>query len=115
MKKAVKKVSIRIITPQFERTPNMPDPTKPPRTKGEWAALRKNTPVELRAMGCAVWAAEKGSTLMLFPGEWCDSIPEGFELESISKRVFRFEKKKADRDIRFGCLAYGIRVKGEIE
>lgn len=47
--------------------------------------------------------------VILFPGEWFDIIPEGFEVTDINGLTYRHNKETADDDIRYGCLAYGIR------
>lgn len=46
--------------------------------------------------------------ILLIPGEWYNSIPEGFELIDICGHKELFKKGETDNDIRFGCLAYGI-------
>ena len=49
--------------------------------------------------------------LWLFPLYLVPLIPEGLEVMSISGNKFKYEKDKADNDIRFGCVAYGIEIK----
>ena len=49
--------------------------------------------------------------LWLFPLYLVPLIPEGLEVMSISGDKFKYEKDKADNDIRFGCVAYGIEIK----
>ena len=49
--------------------------------------------------------------IYLIPGEWYNSIPEGFQITTISGRIETFQKGITDNDTRFGCLAYGIRRK----
>ncbi len=63
-------------------------------------------------MGMACWEQRPSdkTALMLLPGEWYAHIPDGFEIESISGKKTTFRPGKSDRDIRFGCLAYGVRV-----
>ena len=51
------------------------------------------------------------SDLYLFPLYLVPIIPEGLEVVSISGKKYRYEKEKADNDIRFGCVAYGIEIK----
>lgn len=51
--------------------------------------------------------------VLLFPGEWFDLIPEGFKTTGLYGEETVWEKAKADDDIRFGCLAYGIRRTNE--
>lgn len=47
--------------------------------------------------------------IWLFPKEWYDLIPEGFQATGLFGQSFPFEKSKTDNDTRFGCLGYGIR------
>lgn len=101
---------IEIITPQFERPKGVPEPASPP---DDWNALRSMNKDELKKLGLGVWGEDPdGTTLMLLPGEWHAHIPEGFVLECINggKKVVA-GRDYIDNDIRFGCLAYGIRVK----
>jgi hypothetical protein len=51
---------------------------------------------------------EYGPMLWLFPGEWYEHIPEGFEVVTLRFQRERFTRRETDNDIRFGCLAYGI-------
>lgn len=46
--------------------------------------------------------------IWLLPAEWYNSIPDEFELVSLSGEKHLFKKGKTDDDRRFGCLAYGI-------
>lgn len=100
---------ITILTPQFERTKDMPPPTGVP---SDWDALRLFSQADLKSMGCGVWnhPDERGLVLMLFPGEWYRAIPAGYEIVDINGHREPFEPGVTDDDIRFGCLAYGIEV-----
>lgn len=51
----------------------------------------------------------KDEDVILFPGEWFDIIPNGFEATSLWGETVIFNPEKADDDIRFGCIPYGIR------
>lgn len=46
--------------------------------------------------------------ILLFPGEWYNIIPDGFEIIGLNGEKYPFQKGKSDDDIRFGCLPYGI-------
>lgn len=59
-----------------------------------------DNPIEQQDFNEEVW---------LIPGEWYNVIPEGFPLTCITGRVEPFKSGETDDDIRFGCLAYGIR------
>lgn len=69
----------------------------------------------LHELGCRKWSDsdKDGYVLMLFPGEWFSSIPTGFKITGIMGREISFHPLKESDDIRFGCLAYGIRVKAD--
>ena len=54
---------------------------------------------------------EEQPNFWLFPLYLVPIIPEGLEVMSISGDKFKYEKDKADNDIRFGCVAYGIEIK----
>ena len=116
---------VHVTTPQFERTPDMATPASPPETREDWDALRTMTVSALKEMGLQAWNEpdKEGKVLMLFPGEWYPHIPKGLLIEDINTPVeedpnpFRlrhapeyFEPGVTDNDIRFGCLAYGVRV-----
>lgn len=46
--------------------------------------------------------------IILIPGEWYNSIPEGYKVHGLWSEEFEFEKGETDNDIRFGCLSFGI-------
>lgn len=97
---------VLVRTPQFTRTPNMPDPAAAP---AGWAAFTKLYDLnvaQLKALGCGNW----DGGLFLFPSEWYAHIPAGFPVEDINGNVEPFEPGKSDDDIRFGCLPYGVRI-----
>ena len=99
--------TIEIVTPQFERTgsvvPSLPD---------MWEQLRSLSVDTLRSIGCGIWDEPDatGRALMLFPKEWYDHIPEGFEVDGIDGERETFKRGGTDDDYRFGCLAYGVKV-----
>lgn len=45
--------------------------------------------------------------ILLFPHEWFNVIPEGFEVIGLWGEKYKFSKELS-KDRRFGCLAYGI-------
>ena len=53
---------------------------------------------------------EEQPNLWLFPLWLVPIIPEGLEVTDISGNKYKYEKDKADNDIRFGCVAYGIEI-----
>jgi hypothetical protein len=54
---------------------------------------------------------EHDEDIILFPGEWYSLIPDGFKCTSLYGEECTFIKGKSDDDIRFGCIAYGVRRK----
>lgn len=119
---------IEIMTPQFERDWPL-EIDFIPKDEAELKVLIESTPQKvLLRMGVCIWATfesekedrDKGESMVgeqylkpgeihyLLPGEWYDSIPEGFELIDIGGEKEIFQKGKTDNDIRFGCLAYGF-------
>lgn len=97
-------------TPTFHRPAYAPAPAAPP---ADFEALRDLDSNALRELGCLVWSEpdQNGTVLVLLPGEWYRSIPDGTELESISHCAVQFRRGMTSSHIRFGCLAYGLRVK----
>ena len=70
----------------------------------------KLTIEEAKVLRFKRWSEEQPN-LWLFPLWLVPIIPEGLEVISISGKKYRYEKEKADNDIRFGCVAYGIEIK----
>lgn len=67
--------------------------------------LTREEAVELRF---CKWDEE--SDLYLFPLWLVPLIPEGFMVISISGEEFPFDSTTTDTDIRFGCVAFGLRL-----
>ena len=59
---------------------------------------------------CPSELLKKDKMVILFPGEWYNIIPEGFEVTGLYGETYKFEKESSDDDIRFGCLPYGIKM-----
>lgn len=53
---------------------------------------------------------ENTRNLMLIPLYLFEQIPEGQQLYYIDGEAFLFNKEEADNDIRYGCLAYGVKA-----
>jgi hypothetical protein len=101
---------VNVIFPQFDRT-DCKAISPPPDNTG-WLDTLKTAPVEiLRDLGLQLWSDE--SNLWLFPAEWYDYIPDGYEVVDISDNTEKFQKGVTDDDRRFGALAFGIIAKGE--
>lgn len=60
----------------------------------------------LKAYGLKPWDEEQN--VWLFPEEWYNNIPEGFEVITITDRVIEFDRSEESSDGRFGALAFGI-------
>jgi hypothetical protein len=52
---------------------------------------------------------EKDEDILMIPGEWYNSIPDGFIVTGVFGESYSFKKGESDDEIRFGCLPYGIR------
>ena len=70
----------------------------------------KLTVEEAKELRVKRWSDEQPN-LWLFPLYLVPIIPEGLEITSIGGNKYKYEKDKADNDIRFGCVAYGIEIK----
>ena len=53
---------------------------------------------------------ENTRNLMLIPLYLFEQIPEGQQLYTIGGEAFCFNRQEADKDTRFGCLAYGVKA-----
>lgn len=101
--------TLEIVTPQFERT----DGRKPVLSVDDWEGLRRQSVEMLKELGCCPWERrDDGTTLMLFPKEWYDLIPDGFVVTDINYNDEPFKHNETDDDIRFGMLAYGVLAEG---
>lgn len=80
-------------------------PDAPTNAKG-WAELARMTPAMAKRFGLGNW----DGGLFLFPGAWADSIPKATKVEAIDGEKTTWGKVKADRDTRFGFMAYGVRL-----
>ena len=49
--------------------------------------------------------------IYLFPLWLVPIIPDGLEVTSISGVAYEYHASETDNDIRFGCVAYGIKIK----
>ncbi len=97
---------VGVILPQFERTDNRAVSIAP--KDAEWLDVLKGAPFSiLRDLGLQCW----DESLWLFPAEWYDYIPEGYEVVDINLKIEKFIKGETDDDRRYGTLAYGILAK----
>lgn len=71
----------------------------------EWFDSLKNLPHEkLKNMGLGLWKTGH----YLYPREWYDFIPEGYEVVDIFGDREPFKHGETDTDQRCGVLAYGF-------
>lgn len=99
----------KLVTPQFERQDGQ-DPAPAPANREEFEKLRDADVDELQELGLRKWSDTDDGELWLFPGEWFDHIPAGFDVETINGETETFDPDEHSRDIRFGVLAYGVEV-----
>jgi hypothetical protein len=99
--------TIEIMSPQFSRTDGfaVPAPLVDPHF---WRTLHQWSVEDLKNIGLQVWDKDEKGTLLLFPAEWYDHIPNGYTVTSINGKEELFRKGVTDDDRRFGALAYGI-------
>ena len=99
---------VEITTPQFERTDGRVV-TYFPKTKEEYELLPQLSDKNLKKLGLGKWGDEKGFMIWLYPKEWYSHIPEGLTVVGLFGEEYTFERATADDDIRYGCLAYGLK------
>jgi len=75
-----------------------------PTTVAEYDAL-KNAPENiLEDIGLGQWDEK----IWLYPVEWYDYIPEGYEIVDISGKTEKFQKDITYNEKRYGCLPFGL-------
>ncbi len=98
--------TVQVTLPQFDRTDGRIISIGPP--DAAWLDMLKKAPLSvLTDLGLQNW----DKNLWLFPAEWYDHIPEGYEVVDINFEPESFRKGQTDDDRRGGALAYGILVK----
>lgn len=96
------KPTIEFVTPQFGREDGV-EPEGPP---DDFSALHEMTEDELEEQGLRKWS----EGLYLFPYQWYDDIPNGFEVTTINGEQKPFDPKQDLDERRFGVLPYGIKT-----
>lgn len=101
-------VKINVTGSQHLREPGAPTPACPPT---EWESIMEMDGKALEELGCRPFDEpdDHGLVLYLFPGEWYAHIPVGFQVTSISGRTEGFLRAPGRDDIRYGCLAFGLK------
>jgi hypothetical protein len=98
---------VSVLLPQFERV----DANAPwwfPTSAADLDSIKDAPSDFLRRLGLGIWSNDNGIEHWLYPGEWYDSIPEGYPMACIDGETEEFKKGETDNDIRYGCLAYGF-------
>jgi hypothetical protein len=100
---------VRVVLPEFDRADGKIISIKP--KDAAWLDNLKNAPPEiLQDIGMQHWE----ENIWLFPSEWYDHIPDGYDIVTIWNIKEQFHKGVTSDDRRFGALAYGILVSEEI-
>lgn len=60
----------------------------------------------LEGLGLQPWDEDR--QVWLFPVEWYEDIPEGFEIITINDEVKEFDRDEDTKEARFGALPFGI-------
>lgn len=60
----------------------------------------------LEGLGLQPW--DEDHEVWLFPVEWYEHIPKGFEITTIFERVKEFDPEEDTKEARFGALPFGI-------
>lgn len=97
---------VEVQTPQFTRPAEQPAPGQPPASLEDWERYRHLTLAALRALGFGIWDTSGA----LIPGEWFGRLPAGLVLESIAGHQVVVGRDSLSSDIRYGCLAYVLRL-----
>jgi hypothetical protein len=100
---------VEVVLPQFERADGKSVTFRPDKNAAFFNQLRAAPVDVLLDIGMQWW----DETLLLFPCEWYDCIPDGYIVTNIFGEEESFEHGKTDDDRRFGCLSYGF-AKGKL-
>jgi len=99
---------VEVVTPQFEREDGK-EPAPAPDGREEFEKLRDADADALEELGLRSWDGD----LYLFPAEWYDHVPEGFEVTNILGETSAFSQSTHSEDRRFGALAFGVEATEE--
>jgi hypothetical protein len=101
-------LELTVVEPQFEREDGITPADPSSWGTEQFARLGDLDDAGRRSLGMRPYVDMDDGKLWLFPGEWYDHIPEGFPITSITGEDRRFHPDFENRDIRYGCLAYGV-------
>lgn len=94
---------VGVVLPQFERIDGKVI-TYVPTTVAEYDALKSAPENILKDIGLGQWDEK----IWLYPAEWYEYIPEGYEVVDICGETEKFQRGVTDDDRRCGCLAFGL-------
>ena len=98
--------SIVAVTPQFDRDDGV-KVTARPRSVDYLDKIKKLPHDVLMRIGVGAWEKTDTHIHYLFPAEWYDYIPEGYEIVTINGSVKKFVHGETPDERRFGMLAFG--------
>lgn len=105
-------ISIPLLNPEDALDSFNPDA---PKQEGKMRIENGSLKVECgKEEGTPTELLDEDEDVLLFPAEWYNIIPNGFIVTGLCGESYPFVKGKSDDDMRFGCLAYGIRRKSEL-
>lgn len=96
--------AVGVVLSQFEREDGKVI-TYIPITVAEYNVLKIAPNDILKDIGLSKWDEEN----WLYPAEWYDYIPEGYEIVNICGKTEKFQKDVTDNDRRLGCLPFGLK------
>lgn len=97
---------VNVMLPQFERNDGKTISFRPDKTVAFFDQLKRAPEAILLDIGMQRW----DETLLLFPHEWYDYIPEGYIVTDILGDDKPFRHGTSDDDKRFGALPYGFKM-----
>ncbi len=98
---------IEITTPVHNRTDGV-IVSYLPNTLQEYQKMHELSEETLLKIGCQLWDEEGGVRHWLYPKEWFNYIPDGFEVYDICGKVHMFNRSNFSDDARYGALAFGF-------
>lgn len=97
---------VAVYLPQFERVDGKTITFRPEKSHEFFDRLRLAPVGILLDIGMGRW----DESLLLFPHEWYDCIPEGYVVTDINGKREPFHRGVTDDDKRCGCLPYGFKI-----
>ncbi len=103
--------TVNVMTPQFERLDGrVIEYESGPEDAETFDAIKGLSSARLLDLGLVKFDTVGDVVMWLYPGEWFDAIPDGYEVNAIDQdEPIKWNKAEADSDTRNGMLAYGFR------